>query len=88
VTEAVCGGGDELQAAKPAINFERAIAADNPTGENGDKHGDEEADDRRKENKKNRFYPAAKDEGFETCVSDCGAAISAHECVRGTRRQA
>ena len=47
MTEAVARGRKKLQAAEPAVDSEGALAADDPTGENGDGHGDDEANHRR-----------------------------------------
>src|SRR5256886_7063521 len=37
VTQAVAGRREKLQAAKPTVDLERALAMDNPTGQNGDR---------------------------------------------------
>src|SRR5712691_1331950 len=82
VTEAVGGSGKELQAAEPAVDLKRALFADDPTGENGDEHGDEEANDGREEDEKDGFGPAAQDKGTETCAGHGSTTVAAHKSVR------
>src|SRR6266487_6262867 len=82
VTEAVGGSGKELQAAEPAVDLKWALFADDPTGENGDEHGDQEADDRGEEDEKDGFGPAAQDKGTETCAGHGSTPVAAHKSVR------
>src|SRR5258708_28344213 len=87
MAQAITRRRKKLQTAEPTVDFERALAADNPTGEDGDEHSDDETDDGREKDEKNRFCPAAKNEGLEADVSDRGPPVAAHERVRGTRGQ-
>src|SRR2546430_1339762 len=88
VTQAVAGRREKLQAAKPTVDLERALAMDNPTGQNGDGHPDEEADDRREKDEKNRLDPASEEDGFEAGVCDGRASVSGDQCVRITGGEA
>src|SRR6267143_2293551 len=84
VAEAVGSGRKKLQAAEPAVNFQRALCSDDPACGYGHGRTDEEADHWRKEDEQYRFGPAMKNEGAKTGVRNGGAAVAAHECVRGT----
>ncbi len=79
--------GKKLQPAKPAVHFDRALLAHDPTGDRSEDHRENHADDRRKKNEQNWLDPAAEDKGFETRVSDGRSAVSADECVRRTCRE-
>src|SRR5437588_537771 len=65
-----------------------AVSADNPTGKRREKDCEGHADKGREENEKHRLDPALENQGLIANVRDGGAAIAAHERVRGTRRQA
>ena len=73
--------GEQLQAAEPAVNFERALTANDPTGEDGQEDGENHANYGRQKDKSDRFDPAMEDEGFETGSGDGGATITANESV-------
>ncbi len=47
MAQAIARSRKKLEAAEPAVDSEGALAADDPTGENGDGHGDDEANHRR-----------------------------------------
>src|SRR4029077_17070987 len=88
VAQAVSRRGKELQAAKPAVHFERTLLANDPTGSDRDRHGDAHADERSEKNEQNGFGPAANNDGLKTRVGHGGAAIAAHESVRRAGGQA
>src|SRR5216683_1340551 len=82
VAQAVSSRGKELQAAKPTVNFQRALLANDPTGGDGDGRGDDHADDGREKNEQDWLRPAADDDGLKTGARHCGAAVAAHQGVR------
>src|SRR5216683_5771696 len=61
VAETVERGGEQLQAAEPAVDLEGPLLANDPTGGDGDPHADDEAEDGREKNEQDRFGPAAED---------------------------
>ena len=81
VAQAVSRRGKELQAAKPAVHFQRALLANDPTGSDRDSHGDKHANDWSEKNEQNGFGPAADNDGLKAGVRHCRAAIAAHESV-------
>src|SRR5437773_9735299 len=81
-------GGKKLQSAEPAVDFQRALVADDPTGESREKNGKHHAKDRRQKNEKNGLDPALENQRLEPHVSHCSAAVAAHEGVRRTGGQA
>src|SRR5712664_598143 len=88
VAETVASGGDELQAAEPLIHFQRALPANDPTGDDGDGHAQEHADQRREKNKSDGLNPAAKDERAKAGFCYRCAAEAANQGVRRTGREA
>jgi hypothetical protein len=88
VAEAEKGGRQKLQAAKPLIYFLRALTANDPAGDSGEKNRQKHTYDGRQENKDNGLNPATKDQRFETGVSDSSAAVAANQGVRRAGRKA
>ena len=88
MAETVASGGDELQAAEPLIHFQRALPANDPTGDDGDGHAQEHADQRREKNKSDGLNPAAKDERAKAGFCYRCAAEAANQGVRRTGREA
>jgi hypothetical protein len=88
VAQAVSGRGNQLQAAKPAVNFQRALLANDPTSADGDARGNDHPNDGREKNEQDWLRPAADDDGLKTGVCHCGAAVATHESVRRTGGQA
>src|SRR5689334_12337080 len=79
VPEAVSGGGEELQAAKPLVHAPRTLLPYDPCGGDRDENSDEETDYGGKKNKENRLLPAVKDEGLEPRMGHGRAAVPSHE---------
>src|SRR5215831_19479357 len=75
---------EELQPAEPAVDLEGTLAADDPARERGQHDRKKHSDDRRKENKENRFHPSGKYEGFEAGVGNRRSAVSTDQRVRRT----
>src|SRR5438105_3068174 len=87
VAEAIESSGNELQPTEPAIDSQRTLLADDPTGQNSDEDGDHHPDQGRKKNEKNGLKPAAKDNGPETGVRHGGATVAGNQRVRGAGGQ-
>ena len=84
VTEAEEGRREQLQAAEPAVNFQRTLAADHPAREDRQENGEKHANNRREEDESDWFDPSTKDQGLETRVNDGGATIPANQRMGGT----
>ena len=58
VAEAECGGGEQLQTAKPAVDARGRLAMNDPTGGYGDEEADGESNDWRDEDENHGLRPA------------------------------
>ncbi len=88
MAEAVASRREQLQTAKPFIDFLRALHADDPTGSDGDTHSKKHADERGEKNEQDRLGPSAKDERFVTSVGHRRTTVATHQSVRGASGQA
>ena len=81
VAQAEEGGGDQLQAAEGAVDFARALFADNPTSDGGKKYGENHSHNRRNKNEEDRPNPATDDEGLESDMGNSRAAVATDESM-------